>query len=161
MSTSSPNAPAELRLGETPVPGAPARAVSPLLLIVALVLVAASFAAPRLPTVSVVPVGLDGFLARVGAVLPACARLLVAAQPPAVVYYRATAALLSHRVYSFFATDYAHSATAGPASAAALMRKARQDGAGYLLLWGLPRRGLPGTVVMMATPDGVLLRRTS
>jgi len=128
--------------------------------IVALALVASALVAPRPSTVVDVPPKLDAFLSRVAAVLPAGTRLLVAAQPPAAVYYRATAALLAHRVYSFFPTDYAHGVAAGPAPASALMRTVHHDAASYLLLWGLLRRTLPSTIVVLSAPDGVLLKVT-
>ncbi len=84
------------------------------------------------------PPSLDLFLGAVRRATPATARILTDGAPPALVFYRATAALYPRRVYSAFPTDYAHSATAPPVDWPTMTRRARHDGAAYVLLWSRP-----------------------
>jgi hypothetical protein len=81
---------------------------------------------------------LDHFLASVRAATPPTARLLVAGNPPAFVFYRATYLLYPRRVYSTTSTDYAQAMVAPTLPWRDLERRARHDGARDVLLWSLP-----------------------
>ena len=81
---------------------------------------------------------LDHFLASVRAATPPTARLLVAGNPPAFVFYRATYLLYPRKVYSTTGTDYAQSFAAPALTWRDLERRARHDGARYVLLWARP-----------------------
>jgi hypothetical protein len=81
---------------------------------------------------------LDHFLGAVRAATPPTARLLVAGNPPAFVFYRATYLLYPRRVYNTTSTDYAQATVAPILSWRDLERRARHDGARDLLLWSLP-----------------------
>jgi len=115
------------------------RRAHPLMVVVALAIIApgiladgrALTARPRPDA----PPSLDVFLGAVRRATPLTARILAAGAPPALVFYRATAALYPRRVYSAFPTDYAHSATAPAVDWPTLARRARHDGEAYVLLW--------------------------
>ncbi len=92
---------------------------------------------------------LDSFITAVRDRTPQTARVLVAGNPPALVFYRATYLLYPRTVYTAFPTDYAHGGTAPPTDWPSLRRLARQDGADYVLLWALP-----------VTPSGVTPTRS-
>jgi hypothetical protein len=81
---------------------------------------------------------LDRFLASVRAATPPTARLLVAGNPPAFVFYRATYLLYPRRVYNTTRTDYAQAFTAPKLTWRDLERHARHDGARAVLLWARP-----------------------
>jgi len=104
------------------------------------------------------PPSLDLFLGAVRRATPTTARILAAGAPAALVFYRATTALYPRRVYSAFPTDYAHSATAPAADWLMLARRARRDGADYVLLWSRPLH-VAGTIV--ARGAGGLLGRVT
>ncbi len=94
-------------------------------------------AAPIPPSALPSPL-LDAFIAAVRDRTPQTARVLVAGNPPALVFYRATYLLYPRAVYTAFPTDYAHGGTAPPTGWPSLRRLARRDGADYVLLWALP-----------------------
>ncbi len=136
------------------------RRAHPLMVLVALALVApgiladgrALTARPRPDA----PPSLDLFLGAVRRATPPTARILAAGAPPALVFYRATAALYPRRVYSAFPTDYAHSTTAPAVDWPTLARRARHNGAAYVLLWSRP---LHAVGVIVARGDaGELVR---
>jgi len=136
------------------------RRAHPLMVLVALAIIApgiladgrALTARPRPDA----PPSLDLFLGAVRRATPPTARILAAGAPPALVFYRATAALYPRRVYSAFPTDYAHSTTAPVVDWPTLARRARHDGAGYVLLWSRP---LHAVGVIVARGDaGELVR---
>jgi hypothetical protein len=81
---------------------------------------------------------LDRFLAAVRGVTPPTARLLVAGDPPAFVFYRATSLLYPRTVYNTTSTDYAQAMAAPHLTWRDLERRAHHDGARYVLLWSLP-----------------------
>ena len=81
---------------------------------------------------------LDHFLGSVRAATPPTARLLVAGNPPAFVFYRATYLLYPRRVYNTTSTDYAQAFTAPTLTWRDLEHHARHDGARAVLLWSLP-----------------------
>ena len=81
---------------------------------------------------------LDHFLGSVRAATPPTARLLVAGNPPAFVFYRATYLLYPRRVYNTTSTDYAQAMVAPQLTWRDLERRAHHDGARYVLLWSLP-----------------------
>ncbi len=136
------------------------RRAHPLMVLVALALIApgiladgrALTARPRPDA----PPSLDLFLGAVRRATPPTARILAAGAPPALVFYRATAALYPRRVYSAFPTDYAHSTTAPAVDWPTLARRARHNGAAYVLLWSRP---LHAVGVIVARGDaGELVR---
>ena len=81
---------------------------------------------------------LDRFLASVRAATPPTAHLLVAGNPPAFVFYRATYLLYPRRIYSTTSTHYAQAMVAPHLTWRDLERRARHDGARDVLLWSLP-----------------------
>ena len=81
---------------------------------------------------------LDHFLTSVRAATPPTARLLVAANPPAFVFYRATYLLYPRRVYNTTGTDYAQAFAAPNLTWRDLARRAHRDSARYVLLWAQP-----------------------
>ena len=83
---------------------------------------------------------LDHFLASVRAATPPTAHLLVAGNPPAFVFYRATYLLYPRKVYSTTSTDYAQAFAAPALTWRDLERRAHRDGARYALLWALSVR---------------------
>ena len=111
----------------------------PLMVLVALVTVAPGIMADRGALTARprpdAPPSLDLFLGAVRRATPPTARILAAGAPPALVFYRAAAALYPRRVYSAFPTDYAHSAAAPAVDWSTLTRRARHEGAVYVLLW--------------------------
>ena len=128
----------------------------------AMVLVALVIALPGfLVTVRATPMPpnarptLDRFLAAVRGVTPPAAHVLVAGAPPALVFYRATYLLYPRTVSTAFPTDYAHRWTAPPISWCDLERRARRQGARYILVWALPVA--PGSVVRMRFSVGTLV----
>jgi len=136
------------------------RRAHPLMVLVALAIIApgiladgrALTARPRPDA----PPSLDLFLGAVRRATPPTARILAAGAPPALVFYRATAALYPRRVYSAFPTDYAHSTTAPAVDWPTLARRARHNGAAYVLLWSRP---LHAVGVIVARGDaGELVR---
>jgi hypothetical protein len=108
------------------------------------------------PVPSNVPPALDRFLQAVRTATPPTARILVAAAPPALAFYRATYLLYPRVVYSAFATDYAHGWITPTAHWRVLQSQARHDGAGYVLLWALPLKS-PGAVAVHSSA-GMLVR---
>ena len=81
---------------------------------------------------------LDHFLGSVRAATPPTARLLVAGNPPDFVFYRATYLLYPRTIYSTTSTDYAHALVVPALTWRDLERRARHDGARYVLLWARP-----------------------
>lgn len=102
------------------------------------------------PAPLLIPPSLDACLASVRAATPPTARILVAGAPPSVAFYRATAALYPRRIYSAFATDFAHAWATPSISRPALMRLAYRDDARYVLLWALPLKHIGKTRVRCA-----------
>jgi hypothetical protein len=98
---------------------------------------------------------LDRFLASVRAATPPTARLLAAGNPPAFVFYRATYLLYPRRVYSATSTDYAQAMVAPHLTWRARERRARRQGARYILLWALPVA--PASAVRMRFGAGTLV----
>ena len=98
---------------------------------------------------------LDGFLAAVRGATPPAAHVLVAGTQPGLVFYRATYLLYPRTVYTAFPTDYAHRGTAPPISWRDLERRARRQGARYILLWALPVA--PASAVRMHFSAGTLV----
>ena len=120
-----------------------ARPVSMLVLAALLVAVPgllASIGAASSPPALPAPLALDSFLATVARHTPASPRtvLLVAGDPPALVFYRATYRLYPRTVRTAFAVDYRHATSTPAATWPALRGLARSVGAGYVLLWGIP-----------------------
>ena len=115
------------------------RGAHPLMVLVALAIIAPGILADgRVLTARPrpdAPLSLDLFLDAVRRATPPMAHILAAGSPPALVFYRATAALYPRPVYSAFPTDYAHSATAPAVKWPTLARRAHHDGAAYVLLW--------------------------
>ena len=107
------------------------------------------------PLPSDAPPTLDRFLAAVRGVTPPAAHVLVAGARPALVFYRATYLLYPRTVDTAFPTDYAHRGTAPPISWRDLERRARRQGARYILLWALPVA--PSSVVRMRLSVGTLV----
>jgi hypothetical protein len=101
------------------------------------------------------PPTLDRFLAAVRGITPPAAHVLVAGAPPALVFYSATYLLYPRTVYTAFPTDYAHRGTAPPISWRDLERRARRQGARYILLWALPVA--PASAVRMHFSAGTLV----
>lgn len=101
---------------------------------------------------------LDTFIALVRGRTPQTARVLVAGNPPALVFYRATYLLYPRTVYAAFPTDYAHGGSAPPTAWPSLRRLARQDGADYVLLWSLPVARSGAMVIRPAEGSGALVR---
>ena len=101
------------------------------------------------------PPTLDRFLAAVRGATPPAAHVLVAGASPALVFYRATYLLYPRTVTTAFPTDYAHRGTAPPISWRDLERRARRQGARYILLWALPLA--PARAVRMRFSSGTLV----
>ena len=101
------------------------------------------------------PPTLDRFLVAVRGVTPPAAHVLVAGARPALVFYRATYLLYPRTVDTAFPTDYAHRGTAPPISWRDLERRARRQGARYILLWALPVA--PASAVRMRFGAGTLV----
>ncbi len=114
-------------------------------------------AAPLPPTAPPSP-ALDTFIDAVRDRTPRAARVLVAGDPPALVFYRATYLLYPRAVYTAFPTDYAHGGTAPPTDWPSLRRLARQDGASYVLLWALPVALSGATLIRSADGTGALVQ---
>ena len=107
------------------------------------------------PLPSDAPPTLDRFLVAVRGITPPAAHILVAGARPALVFYRATYLLYPRTVSTAFPTDYAHRGTARPISWRDLERRARHDGARYILLWALPVA--PASAVRMRFGAGTLV----
>jgi hypothetical protein len=101
------------------------------------------------------PPTLDHVLAAVRGVTPPAAHVLVAGGRPALVFYRATYLLYPRTVTTAFPTDYAHRGTAPPISWRDLERRARRQGARYILLWALPVA--PASAVRMRLSAGTMV----
>ena len=101
------------------------------------------------------PPTLDRFLVAVRGITPPAAHILVAGARPALVFYRATYLLYPRTVDTAFPTDYAHRGTALPISWHDLERRARRQGARYILLWALPVA--PTSAVRMRFSAGTLV----
>jgi len=114
-------------------------------------------AAPIPPNAPPSP-ALDSFIAAVRDRTPRTARVLVAGNPPALVFYRATYLLYPRTVYAAFPTDYAHGGTAPPTDWPSLRRLARQDGASYVLLWDVPVARSGATSIRSADGNGALIQ---
>jgi hypothetical protein len=109
--------------------------------VAALIAVPGAVAESRILTTPARPDALPAlahFLASVRAATPPTARLLVAGNPPAFVFYKATYLLYPRRVYSATSTDYAQAMLAPYLTWRDLERRARHAGARDVLLWSLP-----------------------
>jgi len=123
------------------------------LVLIALPVALGAFRAP--PASPGVPPALDRFLDSVRRATPPTARILAVGAPPGLVFYRATVALYPRRVYSAFPTDFAHAGATPATSWPDLLRRARHDGARYVLVWSLPLGASRATRVRWA--EGTLV----
>lgn len=107
------------------------------------------------------PRALDRFLADVAAATPPHTRLLVAGQPSALVFYRATYRLYPRAVVGYLVRPYTaiDGWVGAPATWPAAVRFARRKGARLIALWGSEVTP-PATAIVWRRDDGVLARIT-
>lgn len=105
------------------------------------------------------PPALDRFLADVAMATPPRTRLLVAGQPSALVFYRATYGLYPRAVVGYLVRPYTaiDGWVGAPATWSAAVRFAQRKGAQFIALWGSEVTP-PATAILWHRDNGVLAR---